>query len=173
MYFPSPRSSPEGPTESPEYMDIEGFEGFFHETTERRTVEFEDFILDSDNVDTLDGKLDIGEDDIDAELQEDSEDEELTLLKEILNFKEEDEVGSKSCSVFERTKCNRSYKLFCSEGAVFCQFCQFCRCSFSEHLNEHFFFQKSEQKRTKSFDSVSVNCVAYKSRRLLLSTVRL
>lgn len=94
MYFPSPPSSPERQTESPEYMDIEGFEGFFHETTERRMVEFEDVILDSDNVDIVDGKLDTTADDADDELQDDSEDDEFLLLKEILNFKEEDEVGN-------------------------------------------------------------------------------
>lgn len=86
MYFPSPPTSPERPTESPEYMDIEGFEGFFHETTERRTVEFTDFILDSDDFDAVGGKADGGES------QEDSEDEELSLLRAILSVKEENEV---------------------------------------------------------------------------------
>ena len=73
--------------ESPEYMDIEGFEGFFHETTERRMVEFTDFILDSDDFDTVVGKLDIASEDGDSEMQEDSEDEEMLLLQEILSFK--------------------------------------------------------------------------------------
>ena len=84
MYFPSPPSSPERQLESPEYMDIEGFEGFFHETTERRMVEFTDFILDSDDFDTVDGKLDSASEDGDSEMQED---EELLLLQEILSFK--------------------------------------------------------------------------------------
>lgn len=91
MDFPSPRSSPERSVESPEYMDIQGFEGFFQETKERRTVEFEDFLLSSDDADKGNNKLDVTEDDIDAELAEDSEDEELTLLKAILALK--DEVG--------------------------------------------------------------------------------
>lgn len=73
--------------ESPEYMDIEGFEGFFHETTERRMVEFTDFILDSDDFDAVDGKLDSASEDGDSEMQEDNEDEELLLLQEILSLK--------------------------------------------------------------------------------------
>lgn len=119
MYFPSPQSSPERQTESPEYMDIEGFEGFFHETTERRMVEFEGFILDSDNVDTAGGELDNTKDDVDAELQEDSEGEELLLLKEVLSFKDEVKVGvnyalqtyNHCCSIFERVK--ESNSCFC------------------------------------------------------------
>lgn len=92
MDFPSPRSSPERSVESPEYMDIQGFEGFFQETKERRTVEFEDFLLSSDDADKVNNKLDVTEDDID-ELAEDSEDEELTLLKAILALKDEVEEG--------------------------------------------------------------------------------
>lgn len=93
MDFPSPRSSPERSLESPEYMDIQGFEGFFQETKERRTVEFEDFLLSSEDADKVSNKLDVTEDDIDAELAEDSEDEELTLLKAILALKDEVEEG--------------------------------------------------------------------------------
>ena len=87
MYFPSPPSSPERQLESPEYMDIEGFEGFFHETTERRMVEFTNFILDSDDFDTVDGKLDIASDDNDSAMEEEREDDEWLLLQEILSFK--------------------------------------------------------------------------------------
>ena len=92
MYFPSPPSSPEKQVESPEYMDIEGFEGFFQETNERRIVEFADFILDSDDFDKVDGKDDSFAGDKAEVLQEDGGDEELLLLQEILNFKGQDEV---------------------------------------------------------------------------------
>ena len=93
MDFPSSRSSPERSVESPEYMDIQGFEGFFQETKERRKVEFEDFLLSSDDADKVINKLKVPEDDIDAELAEDSEDEGLTLLKTILALKDEVEEG--------------------------------------------------------------------------------
>ena len=74
-------------------MDIQGFEGFFQETKERRTVEFEDFLLSSEDADKVSNKLDVTEDDIDTELAEDSEDEELTLLKAILALQDEVEEG--------------------------------------------------------------------------------
>lgn len=74
-------------TESPEYMDVDGFEGFFYETTERRIVEFEDFFSDPENIDGVDGVLDSAADET---LDGDVEDE-LLLLNEILNF--EGEVG--------------------------------------------------------------------------------
>ena len=74
-------------------MDIQGFEGFFQETKERRTVEFEDFLLSSDDADKVNNKLDVTERDIDAELAEDSEDDELTLLKAILALKDEVDEG--------------------------------------------------------------------------------
>lgn len=74
-------------TESPEYMDVDGFEGFFYETTERRIVEFEDFFSDPENIDGVDGVLDSAADET---LDSDVEDE-LLLLNEILNF--EGEVG--------------------------------------------------------------------------------
>ena len=74
-------------------MDIQGFEGFFQETKERRTVEFEDFLLSSDDADKVNNKLDVTEGDIDAELAEDSEDDELTLLKAILALKDEVDDG--------------------------------------------------------------------------------
>lgn len=74
-------------TESPEYMDVDGFEGFFYETTERRIVEFEDFFSDPENIDGVDGVLDSAADET---LDSDVEDE-LLLLNEFLNF--EGEVG--------------------------------------------------------------------------------
>ena len=37
-------------SESPEYMDVEGFEGFFYERAERRIVEFESLLSDAVSV---------------------------------------------------------------------------------------------------------------------------
>lgn len=84
----TPQSSSVRQTESPEYMDVDGFEGFFYETSERRLVEFEDFISDVENTDGVNGELDST---ADKSLESDEEDE-LLLLNEILNFK--GEVGS-------------------------------------------------------------------------------
>ena len=97
MYLPNPPSSHEKQMESPEYMDIEGFEGFFQETNERRVVEFAEFIHDSDDFDKLDGKMpdSVAKDKDDLALTEESEDDELLLLQEILNFKDEVEVRTK------------------------------------------------------------------------------
>lgn len=89
MNYLSPQSSPVRQTESPEYMDVEGFEGFFYETTERRIVEFEDFIFVPENIDGVDGVLDKTDDNT-LEIQQESEDDdERLLLNEILNFKGE------------------------------------------------------------------------------------
>ena len=82
----SEQSSSVRQTESPEYMDVDGFEGFFYETAERRIVEFEDFICDPENVDGEDAELDST---IDNTLESEQEEEELMLLNEILNFKGE------------------------------------------------------------------------------------
>jgi len=87
MNTSNPKSSSVRQTESPEYMDVDGFEGFFYETKERRIVEFEDFVSDPDNIDGVDGILD---NTADENLNSDSEDE-LLLLNEILNF--QGEVG--------------------------------------------------------------------------------
>lgn len=86
-----PKSSSVRQTESPEYMDVDGFEGFFYETKERRIVEFEEFVSDPDNIDGVDGVL---ENTADEKLDSDNEDE-LLLLNEILNF--EGEVGIRVC----------------------------------------------------------------------------
>lgn len=87
MNTSNPKSSFVGQIESPEYMDVDGFEGFFYETKERRIVEFEDFVSDPETIDGVDGALDIT---ADENLESDNEDE-LLLLNEILNF--EGEVG--------------------------------------------------------------------------------
>ena len=74
-------------TESPEYMDVDGFEGFFYETVERRIVEFQDFVCNQDNVNGSGFEVDrTAESSSDSELCGQDE-EELFLLKEILNFK--------------------------------------------------------------------------------------
>lgn len=88
MNTSSTKSSPVRQTESPEYMDVDGFEGFFYETSERRIVEFEDFISDPENSDSVDEELDCT---ADKSLESDEEDE-LLLLNEILNFN--GEVGN-------------------------------------------------------------------------------
>lgn len=87
----NPKSSSVRQTESPEYMDVDGFEGFFYETKERRIVEFEDFVSDPENIDGVDGVLDSTADET---LDSDNEDE-LLLLNEILNF--QGEVGRAVC----------------------------------------------------------------------------
>ena len=97
MYLPNPPSSHEKQMESREYMDIEGFEGFFQETNERRVVEFAEFIHDSDDFDKLDGKIpdSVAKDNDDSAVIEESDGDELLLLQEILNFKDEVEVRAK------------------------------------------------------------------------------
>ena len=88
MNTSNPKSSSVRQAESPEYMDVDGFEGFFYETKERRIVEFEEFVSDADNIDGVDAVL--GDNTADEKLDSDYEDE-LLLLNEILNF--EGEVG--------------------------------------------------------------------------------
>ena len=85
MNTSNPKSSSVRQIESPEYMDVDGFEGFFYETKERRIVEFEDLVSDAETIDGVDGVLDIT---ADENLESDYEDE-LLLLNEILNFQGE------------------------------------------------------------------------------------
>ena len=106
MNSSNPKSSCVRQTESPEYMNVDGFEGFFYETSERRIVEFEEFIsADLENTDGVDGESDSS---ADKTLESDEEDE-LLLLNEILSFK--GEVGSvllqsKQCAMFHRRNIN-------------------------------------------------------------------
>ena len=93
MNTPNPKSSSVRQTESPEYMDVDGFEGFFYETKERRIVEFEDLVSESENIDGVDGVLDRTSDE---NLDSDSEDE-LLLLDEILNFQGEVGILTRVC----------------------------------------------------------------------------
>ena len=89
MNFSSKQWSPVRQTESPEYMDVDGFEGFFYETAERRIVEFEAFVCDHESVNGSGFEEDkTAESSSDSELCSQDE-EELFLLKEILNFKGE------------------------------------------------------------------------------------
>ena len=78
--------SPERQTESPEYMEVDGFEGFFYETSERRIIEFSE---DSSG----ESEVDIGTvDELDDEVHIDED--EWLLLREILSLKGEVEILS-------------------------------------------------------------------------------
>lgn len=119
MNTSSTKSSPVMQAESPEYMDVDGFEGFFYETSERRIVEFEDFISNPEHTDSVDGELDCT---ADKSLESDEEDE-LLLLNEILNFKGEvgNIVNDFTNMAVQRTQCVRfSRRFFITRIFVLC-----------------------------------------------------